>query len=209
MRKSLQIPENNLLSRVDGLNYANRMLKMSKKKMLGSQVKELLAGVSDHGSAHLSEVETDLAQTALLLGEAIEKLGISFLALHSAVLKEQDEINLIIDSGTVSEGSIGRLKEIQQEIAQHVNAAVTSLQFQDLTSQLISRTMQRCEGLREVLTTLGVVGNDLSSDTENDDIASLLKETTVRLEKQSADLQGLLRKAVHQKQLDSGDIELF
>ena len=182
---------------------------MSKKKMLGSQVKELLAGVSDHGSAHLSEVETDLAQTALLLGEAIEKLGISFLALHSAVLKEQDEINLIIDSGTVSEGSIGRLKEIQQEIAQHVNAAVTSLQFQDLTSQLISRTMQRGEGLREVLTTLGVVGNDLSSDTENDDIASLLKETTVRLEKQSADLQGLLRKAVHQKQLDSGDIELF
>jgi len=185
------------------------MLKMSKKKMLGSQVKELLAGVSDHGSAHLSEVETDLAQTALLLGEAIEKLGISFLALHSAVLKEQDEINLIIDSGTVSEGSIGRLKEIQQEIAQHVNAAVTSLQFQDLTSQLISRTMQRCEGLREVLTTLGVVGNDLSSESENDDIASLLKETTVRLEKQSADLQGLLRKAVHQKQLDSGDIELF
>ncbi|MFZ6753219.1 chemotaxis protein [Undibacterium sp. Dicai25W] len=182
---------------------------MSKKKMLGSHVKELLSGVSDHGSAHLSEVETDLAQTALLLGEAIEKLGVSFLALHSAVLKEQDEISMIIDAGSISEDSIDRLKTIQQEIAQHINSAVTCLQFQDLTSQLISRTMQRCEGLREVLTALGVVGDDIATDTESDDIAHLLKETTLRLEKQSADLKDLLRKAVHQKHLDSGDIELF
>ncbi|MFZ6691464.1 chemotaxis protein [Undibacterium sp. SXout20W] len=182
---------------------------MSKKKMLGSHVKQLLSGVSDHGSAHLSEVETDLAQTALLLGEAIEKLGISFLALHSAVLKEQEEINLIVESGSISADSIERLKKSQLEISQHVNSAVTSLQFQDLTSQLISRTMQRCEGLREVLLTLGVVGEDMSLDTESDDIAHLLKETTVRLEKQSADLQSLLRKAVHQKHLNSGDIELF
>ncbi|MBC3868696.1 chemotaxis protein [Undibacterium oligocarboniphilum] len=182
---------------------------MSPKKMLGSHVKQLLSGVSDHGNAHLSEVETDLAQTALLLGEAIEKLGVSFLSLHSAVLKEQDEINLIIDTGLIPPESIGRIRAIQAEISQHVNAAVTSLQFQDLTSQLISRTLERCNGLREVLTTLGVVGNDISHDAPSDDIESLLKETILRLEKQSIDLQNLLRKAVHQKHLDSGDIELF
>ena len=51
------------------------MLKMSNKQMLGSRVKELLAGVSDHGVDHLLEVETDLVQTTLLLAEAIEKLG--------------------------------------------------------------------------------------------------------------------------------------
>ncbi|MBC3933520.1 MULTISPECIES: chemotaxis protein [Undibacterium] len=182
---------------------------MSKEKMLGPQVKQLLSGVSDHSSAHLSEVETDLAQTALLLGEAIEKLGISFMSLHSAVIKEQDEINLIINSGAVTNESVDRLKLIQSEIASHINSAVTCLQFQDLTSQLISRTMQRCEGLREVLVTLGVVGDDISTESENEDLESLLKETTQRLDKQSADLQSLLRKAVHQKHLDSGDIELF
>ncbi|MBC3886661.1 chemotaxis protein [Undibacterium griseum] len=182
---------------------------MSPKKMLGSHVKQLLSGVSDHGNAHLSEVETDLAQTALLLGEAIEKLGMSFLSLHSAVLKEQDEINLIIDTGSIPPESIERIRTIQSEISQHVNAAVTCLQFQDLTSQLISRTLQRCNGLREVLSTLGVVGNDISHDAPSGDIESLLKETTLRLERQSVDLQNLLRKAVHQKHLDSGDIELF
>lgn len=70
---------------------------MSEKKLLSSQVKQLLTGVSDHGNAHLSEVETDLAQTAILLGEAIEKLSASFFALHSAILKEQEEIQLIIN----------------------------------------------------------------------------------------------------------------
>lgn len=182
---------------------------MSKKKILGSQVKQLLSGVSDHGNAHLAEVETDLAQTALLLGEAIEKLGESFMALHAAVTKEQDEISLIITTGSVPDSSIDRLKVIQGEISQHINAAVTCLQFQDLTSQLISRTMQRCEGLREVLNVLGVAGADLNQEPEGDDLERLLQETTLRLEKQSADLKDLLRKAVHQKHLDSGDIELF
>ena len=182
---------------------------MSTKKLLGSQVKQLLSGVSDHGSEHLSEVETDLAQTAILLGEAIEKLGVSFMALHAAVSKEQEEISLIIGGGDVAPESVERLHSIQLEISQHINAAVTSLQFQDLTSQLISRTMQRCEGLREVLTALGVVSQDIGQDTDGDDIAHLLKQTTLRLEKQSGDLKSLLRKAVHQKHLDSGEIELF
>jgi hypothetical protein len=182
---------------------------MSEKKLLSSQVKQLLTGVSDHGNAHLSEVETDLAQTAILLGEAIEKLSASFFALHSAILKEHEEIQLIINSGLISEATSDRLKTIQIEIATHVNAAVTGLQFQDMTSQLLSRTMQRCEGLREVLTTLGLFGGDVTLDIDSDDIACLLKETTSRLEKQSADLQSLLRKAVHQKHLESGDVELF
>lgn len=182
---------------------------MSKKKLLGSQVKQLLSGVSDHGNAHLLEVETDLAQTTLLLGEAIEKLGVSFMALHAAITSEQGEIDLIVSAGNVSDESVKRLKMLQQDISRHIGSAVTSLQFQDLTSQLISRTLQRCEGLREVLGTLGVVGNDMEHDGESDDLSALLRETTLRLEKQSADLKSLLRKAVHQKHLDSGDIELF
>lgn len=182
---------------------------MTRKKMLGSQMKQLLSGVSDHGSEHLLEVETDLAQTMLLLGQAIEKLGDSFLALHSAISKEQDEINAIIESGNVTDESKAKLSVIRTEIAQHINAAVTSLQFQDLTSQLISRTVQRCEGLREVLSVLGVAGNDLPVDGESEQLAGLLRETSLRLERQSADLKQLLRKAVHQNELDSGDIELF
>lgn len=182
---------------------------MSKKKLLGSQVKQLLAGVSDHGNAHLLEVETDLVQTTILLGEAIEKLGVSFLALHTAISKQQDEINLILSSGVASDERVNKIKLIQGDIAAHINAAVTCLQFQDLTSQLISRTLQRCAGLREVLGNLGIVGDGIPQEGSTDEIAMALNETTVRLETQSTNLKEILRKAVTQKHLDSGDIELF
>ncbi|WP_374519899.1 chemotaxis protein [Undibacterium squillarum] len=182
---------------------------MSEKKLIGSQVKQLLSGVSDHGRAHLLEVETDLAQTALLLGEAIEKLGVSFMAMHEAVLKEQQEIDVLISEGNVPPQAIEKIREIQNEISQHVNAAVTSLQFQDLTSQLISRTIQRCEGLREVLNLLGAENGQSQNEEVSENIEQILLNAIARLEKQSNDLQAVLRKAVHQKHLDSGDIELF
>lgn len=182
---------------------------MSEKKLIGSQVKQLLSGVSDHGRAHLLEVETDLAQTALLLGEAIEKLGVSFMAMHEAVLKEQQEIDVLISEGNVPPLAIEKIREIQNEISQHVNAAVTSLQFQDLTSQLISRTIQRCEGLREVLNLLGAENGQSQNEEVSENIEQILLNAIARLEKQSNDLQAVLRKAVHQKHLDSGDIELF
>ncbi|MFZ6844896.1 chemotaxis protein [Undibacterium sp. RuTC16W] len=182
---------------------------MSNKKMLGSEVKELLSGVSDHGKEHLLEVETDLIQTTILLAEAIEKLGSSFLALHAAISSQQEEIDLIISTGEAPATSIDRLKVLKADIASHINAAVTSLQFQDLTSQLISRTVQRSAGLRDVLSNLGIIGDGIPHDSETDEIAVLLREITVRLEKQSVELKSLLRKAVNQKHLDSGDIELF
>jgi hypothetical protein len=185
------------------------MLAMSKKKMLGSQFKQLLSGVSDHGTEHLLEVETDLVQTTILLAEAIEKLGSSFLSLHAAISSQQEEIDLLISSGIAPAASIGRLKSIQNDIAVHINSAVTSLQFQDLTSQLISRTVQRSAGLRDVLNTLGLVGDGIPHDGGTNDIAKLMKEVTLRLEAQSIELKSLLRKAVNQKDLDSGDIELF
>lgn len=182
---------------------------MSKKKMLGSRVKQLLAGVSDHGVAHLLEVETDLIQTTILLAEAIEKLGANFLDLHASVLSQEEQISMIVSSVNVPEENVEKLKQIQSDIALHINKAVTSLQFQDLTSQLISRTMQRSAGLRELLCTLDVVGNVISTVGENDEIESLLTEVTEKLEQQSVELKSLLRKTVNQEHLDSGDIELF
>ena len=182
---------------------------MSEKKIIRSHVKQLLSDVSDHGSAHLLEVETDLAQTALLLGQAIEKLGISFLAMHDAVLKEQLEIDLLIEAGNIPVESVEKIKQVQLEIGQHVNAAVTCLQFQDLTSQLISRTIQRCEGLREVLNLLDVEATETASEESGENIEQILLHAIAKLEKQSNDLQAVLRKAVNQKHLDSGDIELF
>ena len=182
---------------------------MSKKKMLGSRVKQLLSGVSDHGVEHLLEVETDLVQTTILLAEAIEKLGENFLSLHASITSQEEQIRKIVVTSKIPQSSVDQLAQIQSDIASHINNAVTSLQFQDLTNQLITRTVQRSAGLRELLCTLDVVGNVIPNDSEIDEIEAVLAQITEKLEQQSIELKNLLRRTVNQKNLGSGDIELF
>ncbi len=182
---------------------------MTRKKILGSHVKRLLSGVSDHGKQHLSEVETDLKQTHLLLEEAIEKLTASFLAIHTAVGAQQDTIDLLLAGGTPSAEESARLGGMSGEIGAHVNTAITSMQFQDMTSQLIDRTLKRVTGLREFLGTLGAHGADIVPETGSEELVDMLGKVSMALAIQSLELRSVLRKAVNQQHLESGDIELF
>jgi len=182
---------------------------MTRKKILGSHVKRLLSGVSDHGRKHLTEVETDLLQTNLLLEEAIEKLSRNFMAIHDAVNSQQATIKLLLDGGTPSDDERARLATLDAQVAEYVNAAITSMQFQDMTSQLIDRTLKRVTGLREFLGTLGAHGAEMVPESGNDEIVDLLGKVSMALAIQSLELRSVLRKAVSQKHLESGDIELF
>lgn len=182
---------------------------MKREKILGSHMKRLLSGVSEHGRKHLSEVETDLMQTELLLEEAVGRLTSSFLAIHQAVDARQDGINRLLAGGTVSPEETARLGDMSGEISEHVNSAITSMQFQDMTSQLIDRTLKRVTGLRAFLGTLGEHGEGIALDWGSEEVVDLLGKVSIALAIQSLELKSALRKSVNQQHLDSGDIELF
>jgi len=182
---------------------------MTRKKILGSHVKRLLSGVSAHGGRHLTEVETDLMQTERLLEEAVERLTSSFMAIHHAVDARQHTINLLLAGGIPTVEESAQLTDMSGEIGQHVNAAITSMQFQDMTSQLIDRTLKRVTGLRDFLGTLSAHGDELLPETGNDEIVDRLGKVSMALAIQSLELRSVLRKSVNQQHLDSGDIELF
>jgi hypothetical protein len=182
---------------------------MTRKKILGSHVKRLLSGVSAHGGRHLTEVETDLMQTERLLEEAVERLTSSFMAIHQTVDARQRSIDLLLSGGTPTDEETARLTDMSGEIGQHVNAAITSMQFQDMTSQLIDRTLKRVTGLRDFLGTLNAHGEGLTPDTASDEIVDRLGKVSMALAIQSLELRSVLRKSVNQQHLDSGDIELF
>jgi hypothetical protein len=182
---------------------------MTRKKILGSHVKRLLSGVSGHGKKHLTEVETDLQQTGLLLEEAVDKLTRSFMAIHHVVGARQDGINQLLAGATPSAEEIERLAGMSAEIGLHVNSAVTSMQFQDMTSQLLDRATKRVTGLRAFLGTLGAHGADAAPEASSEEIVELLGKISVALTIQSLELRSVLRKAVNQQHLESGDIELF
>ena len=182
---------------------------MTQMMALVGEVDVLLGGVAAQGLGHLAEVETDLAQTALLLSEAIEKLGASFMAIHTSVSAQQDLIAGLLGGAIPSADELAELKNIQRLIGQHVNAAVTGLQFQDMTNQLIDRSRNHVSGLREMLMLLTQTAEKISPQTDLPALAGLLLQTNAAIEERRALQHDTLRKSVSQTHMESGDVELF
>lgn len=174
-----------------------------------TELRSLLSAVSSHGTQHLVEVEADLKQTTELLSEAIEKLGASFLAVHEAVIKQQETMATLMLQHHMQNSELETLDAYKQQIGEEVNAAVTGLQFQDMTSQLIARTIRRINGLRDLLEELSLHGKDIAPEQEHEEIAKFLGEMNFSLTRQSNALSGGLRKQVSQESMQTGDIELF
>lgn len=182
---------------------------MEMKTLPITELRSLLAAVSDHGKRHLVEVEADLQQTTFLLSEAIEKLGASFMAVHEAVTKQQQALDALMQQHHFDVEETKQLDAFKQKIGHEVNAAVTGLQFQDMTSQLIARTIKRVSGLKDLLEELATHGDEIEPDHEHEEIARFLEQVSHSLHTGSHALSGGLRRSVNQQDMASGDIELF
>jgi replicative superfamily II helicase len=182
---------------------------MTSETLHVAELRSLLQELASNGESHLAEVEADLSQTTTLLAEAIEKLGVSFFAIHNAVLAQQKALDVMLSAQNLSETEAGQLEIYRQKIADEVGTAVTGLQFQDLTAQLITRIIKRIAGLKELLTSLDEYGDTLNHASSNEDIAKLLESINQTLRFKSNVLTTESRKSVSQQDMDSGDIELF
>jgi molecular chaperone DnaK (HSP70) len=115
----------------------------------------------------------------------------------------------MLAGGTLSPEDRALLGAMSADVSQHVNTAITSMQFQDLTAQLIERTLRRVSGLRDFLGTLNDHGAGITPDHGSDEIVDRLGQVSVALAIQSLQLRSKLRRSVEQKHLESGDVELF
>jgi hypothetical protein len=176
---------------------------------VGRKVKNVLTTLSDHGSQHLSEVETDLEQTVFLMSSAIEKLGQSFMAIHAAVMLQKETVDFLMAGNPPTPELEKKFKETHDAIGANVSEAVTGLQFQDMTSQLIFRTVNRVSGFREMLNNMESSGGAKLPAAHLSEIVDLLGEINKAIKEQSKSLDKRLIKAVSQTNMSSGDIELF
>lgn len=182
---------------------------MTQQRSLTLGIKNLLGAVSGQSIDHLTEVDTDLLQTSLLITEAIDKLAASFLAIHAAVNVQQGIVDTLLGDGSDHDAERKKIDALRVEIGGHVNAAITSLQFQDMTSQLVDRSRNRILGLHESLTVLRDCAAQISEQIALGALAMQLDQTREAVSQHSSKLDGALRKSVSQTHLESGDIELF
>jgi hypothetical protein len=144
----------------------------------------------------------------VLLDEAIKKLCTSFMAIHHAVDLQQESLNSLLAGNISAPEYAARFETLRGEISQHVGAAVTGLQFQDMTSQLIGRMVQHLAGLRDVFGALDTNGKVLP-ESSNDALLVTLNHISDRVGARCTELAGGVRSTVNQRHMNSGDIELF
>jgi hypothetical protein len=167
---------------------------------------QLLTDVSAEGIAHLEEVQADLAQTRLLLAEAIGRLSDGFGALHAAVSVQRAAAQQLQQQQSDSGGGDGQaqLRDAAAAIDIQVQAMVTALQFEDMTSQLIAQAGRRIAGLQGILAGVGDGAQGLATGD-----LTQLESLRAAMAAQSRELDGLLARSVDQRHLESGDITLF
>lgn len=175
---------------------------------MNAQVMHLLAGVSTHGGLQLAEVERDLAQMDGLLEEAIKKLCASFMAIHEAVEQQRDALDSLFTAAATTTEHAARIETIQSEINRHVGAAITGLQFQDMTSQLIGRMVKHLTGLRGVFGELDA-GEPVSAESTYEDLVEKLNQISNRVGARCLEETEQIRSSVSQRHMESGDIDLF
>jgi hypothetical protein len=173
------------------------------------ELRELLAAVSRHGDWHLLEIETDLQQTTFLLNEAIEKLSASFMTVYAQLMEQQTVVEVLADSGKLGPEVVEQFQVFQDNIGQEVNKVVTGMQFQDMTNQLLQRTINRVNGLKAILQELSSHQFPMAADNEHEEIRNFIMQLNQNFDQASHHLTGNLRKSVNQQDMATGDIDLF
>jgi methyl-accepting chemotaxis protein len=116
-----------------------------------------------------------------------------------AMMLDISELNKTIASNGVE------LNEISTKVEQNVAVAVSTLQFQDMSSQLIGHAQLRLAALREVVNELGKGSDRLSSQQYLEQLAAYnrsLNQHVITLDEKKSN-------PVAQNNFETGDIELF
>lgn len=107
-------------------------------------------------------------------------------------------------------GELEKVSAISSEISLNVNQALQSLQFEDLTTQLLHQSQHRINSLPQVMAGLSAAIQQLARQLGSDvDSQAALVELENAVEHALIHINSLSRNVVEQSSMDDGDIELF
>lgn len=162
-----------------------------------------LAQLANLSQQQLRVAEESLLQTQEILAAAIKQLNVSFLGLHELIQTSGDDFN---QEGSLGIDSKQPAMACADAAAMHVNSAVTALQFQDISSQLLIDSQRRIAGVGALLAAALPVLNESSSSP----VAICLKQTLeYALAQQGASLERLGTSPIAGRSSGPGAIELF
>lgn len=144
--------------------------------------------------------------------ESIKKVATSSEDLATT---QQERVDTILEQTrsfhTRVDESAAEIGDISRSVSQQVGSAVTSLQFQDMATQVVDTVTRRVDALDHLLDSLAALEVELS--TEESASLNQQQQHMLKLQRMLQEANRLVRDSQHnpvtQKSMDEGDIELF
>jgi len=165
-----------------------------------------LSKSSNRFSDQIRDVVSKSLQKISKAKSTVEKLAAKDM---SPAIRAKDKINLMMEDvsrmNLLIQNRIADVSTISEELNQNVGLAVNALQFEDMSTQLISHTSDSIENINNELDEvtqklLGIDNNDALTDSVNDIVSNLNDKNTSVKPRENP---------VSQSSMDEGDIDLF
>jgi len=169
-----------------------------------------LSRKSDDFSDEISKLTTEIKNT---LSDATEVVNKVVSTDMNVALNGKQQVSEMSDSMAVLEQHtntiIEQTQQASQEINVMVNQAVTSLQFEDMCTQLLAHITRRIGAVSELSGLVDELHVARMNPSLLEDYRGLLTQLEESLKLLKPKIASVQHQAVSQQDLDEGDIELF
>lgn len=197
---------------------------------LNAAIEAARAGEAGRGFAVVADEVRKLSARSSsfseLIGQSMKTVNASVLDAEKAInemaskdmnfalqskTRVQDMMQNISGLNQQMEQTVSELSAIANEVEQDVRVAVTSLQFQDLSTQLLSHVQGRVDAIELMLSKIATIAMDENGrmDDPADDSSLRISRFQQALEEATETIKQLKHNPVTQEQMAAGDIELF
>lgn len=169
-----------------------------------------LSKKSDDFSEEISGLAKEVNDALSSATEVVNRIVSADMSVAlSGKQKVADMSGSVADMNAKSKKIIEKTGEVSQQMSMMVNQAITSLQFEDMCTQLSAHIVRRLDSVSELSSLVDQLHEARINPDKMIDYRDLLTNIEVSLSEMKPKIESVGHQAVSQQDLGSGDIDLF